>query len=84
MFDTLRLLVHMVCGIVGLIAGLKYYDLLGGVLGLILGLTVLGLVAYLVVSFLLALILKVVLGGPLFTPKSDQMCQREMNQKNKD
>ena len=83
-FDTLRLLVHIVCGITGLIVGLKYYDFLGGVLGLILGLTVLGLVAYLVVSFLLALILKVVLGGPLFTPKSDQMCRRQMNLKNKD
>jgi uncharacterized membrane protein YuzA (DUF378 family) len=84
MFDTLRLLVHIVCGIAGLIVGLNYYDLLGGVLGLILGLTALGLVVYIVVSFLLALILKVVLGGPLFTPKSDQMCPREMNLKGKD
>lgn len=84
LFDTLRLLVHIVCGIAGLIVGLNYYDLLGGVLGLILGLTALGLVAYIVVTFLLALILKVVLGGPFFTPKSEQMCQRETNLKGKD
>lgn len=71
MFDTLRLLVHIVCGIAGLIVGLNYYDLLGGVLGLILGLTALGLVAYIVITFLLAFIIKVVLGGPFFTPKSD-------------
>ena len=84
MFDTLRLLVHIVCGIAGLIVGFKYYDFLGGVLGLIIGLNALGLVAYIVVTFLLALILKVVLGGPLLTPKSDQMCQKEMNLKNKE
>ena len=84
MFDVLRLLVHIVCGIAGLIIGLNYYDLLGGVLGLVLGFTVLGLIAYIVVTFLLALILKLVLGGPLFTPSSDQICQREMNLKSKD
>lgn len=83
-FDTLRLLVHLVCGIAGWIVGLNYYDLLGGVLGLIFGLTVLGFVAYIVVTFLLALILKFVLGGPLFTPRSNQMYQRTMNLKNKD
>ena len=70
MFDTLRLLVHIVCGIAGLMVGLNYYDLPGGVIGLILGLTVVGLVAYFAVTFLLALILKVLLGGPFFTPKS--------------
>ena len=83
MFDTLRLLVHLVCGITGLIVGLNYYDLIGGVLGLILGLTALGLIAYTVITFMLAFILKVVLGGSFFTPKLDQTCQKDMNLKSK-
>ena len=78
-FDKLRLLVHIVCGIAGLIVGLNYYDLIGGVLGLILGLTALGLIAYTVITFMLAFILKVVLGGSFFTPKLDQTCQRDLN-----
>ena len=70
-FDALRLLVHIVCGIAGLMVGFNYYGVAGGTLGLIFGLTVLGLIVYFGITFLLAFILKVVFGGPLFTPKAD-------------
>ena len=70
-FDALRLLVHMVCGIAGLMVGFNNFGFLGGTIGLILGLTALGLIAYLGISFLLAFILKIAIGGPFFTPKAD-------------
>jgi hypothetical protein len=51
--------------------GFNYYGFLGGTLGLILGLTALGLIAYFGITLLLAFILKVAFGGPFFTPKAD-------------
>jgi hypothetical protein len=50
MFDTLRLFLHIICGIALSIVGFRYYDLLGGIMGLILGLTVLGLAVYMVIT----------------------------------